>query len=164
MVRSSIVAAALVLALAACGSSQDRSGQARLPADPLALPEYDLTRYRDLIAGLAGTPLVVNFWGSWCGPCQEEAPHLRQASEEFEGRVQFLGVDMLDNRGAAREFIRRFDWRYPSIFDPDAEIRDGLGYFGQPITLIYDRRSEVAFNMPGAVDLELLRTEIRRVL
>jgi thiol-disulfide isomerase/thioredoxin len=164
MVRSSIVAVALVLALAACGGSQGPSQDARLPADPLALPEYDLARYRDLIAELAGTPLVVNFWGSWCDPCQEEAPHLHQVSQEFEGRVQFLGVDMLDNRGAAREFIGRFDWRYPSIFDPDAEIRDGLGYFGQPITLIYDRRGGVTKQTVGAVNAEFLREEIRKVL
>jgi hypothetical protein len=78
--------------------------------------------------------------------------------------VQFLGVDMLDNRGAAREFIREFGWRYPSVFDPDGEIRNGLGYLGQPITIIYDRRGEVAFDFVGAVDLELLRTEIRKVL
>jgi thiol-disulfide isomerase/thioredoxin len=164
MARTSIVALALVVALAACGGPQDRSVDARLPTDPLALPEYDLAGYRDLIAGLGGTPLVVNFWGSWCGPCQEEAPHLRQASEEFEGRVQFLGVDMLDNRGAAREFMRRFGWRYSSIFDPDPEIRDGLGYLGQPITLIYDRRGEVTNHTVGAVSAEFLREEIRKVL
>jgi thiol-disulfide isomerase/thioredoxin len=164
MARTSIVAVALVLTLAACGGLQDRSVDARLPTDPLTLPEYDLARYRDLIAELAGTPLVVNFWGSWCGPCEEEAPHLRKASEDFEGRVQFLGVDILDNRGAAREFMRRFDWRYPSVFDPDAEIRDGLGYFGQPITVIYDRRGDVANHTVGAVSAAFLREEIRKVL
>jgi thiol-disulfide isomerase/thioredoxin len=166
MARGLSLVVALGLALTACGGmAGDGDGRgAVLPSDPVALPEYDLALYRDLIAQLRGNPVVVNFWGSWCPPCEDEAPDLRRASEEFEERVQFLGVDMLDNRTAAREFIREFDWRYPSVFDPDGEIRNGLGYVGQPITLIYDRRGEVAFDIVGAVDLELLRTEIRKVL
>jgi thiol-disulfide isomerase/thioredoxin len=166
MARGLSLVVALGLALTSCGGmAGDGDGRgAVLPSDPMALPEYDLALYRDLIAQLRGNPVVVNFWGSWCPPCRDEAPHLRRASEEFDGRAQFLGVDMLDNRAAAREFIREFDWRYPSVFDPDGEIRNGLGYVGQPVTLIYDQRGEVAFDIVGAVDLELLRTEIRKVL
>jgi thiol-disulfide isomerase/thioredoxin len=107
---------------------------------------------------------VVNVWGSWCPPCQVEAPDLARVSREFEGQVQFLGVDILDDRTAAREFILRFDWPYPSVFDPEGEIRDRLGYLGQPITVIYDRRGDVAFEWTGVVNADLLRAEIGKVL
>lgn len=102
--------------------------------------------------------------GSWCPPCQVEAPDLALVSREFEGRVQFLGVDILDDRGSARDFILAFDWPYPSVFDPDGEIRDRLGYVGQPITVIYDRRGETAFQWAGTVTADLLRSEIRKAL
>jgi hypothetical protein len=50
------------------------------------------------------------------------------------------------------------------VFDPNDAIKSGLGYFGQPVTLVYDRRGELAFDWVGAVDADLLRREIRRVL
>ncbi len=153
---------ALALLPAGCGT--EPAAEVRLPEDPLELPEYDLARYRALIETLEGTPVVVNFWGSWCPPCEEEAPHLAEVSRELEGEVQFLGVDILDTREPAREFIRRYGWRYPSIFDPPAAIRDGLGYVGQPITLIYDRDGRLAWDKTGTIDAGELREAIAKLL
>jgi thiol-disulfide isomerase/thioredoxin len=101
-----------------------------LPTDAAALPEFDLPRYDELLGQLRGTPVVVNVWGSWCGPCRDEAPDLAAAHAEFGEDVQFLGVDILDARESARGFIAEFGWRYPSVFDPPAAIRDGLGCSG----------------------------------
>lgn len=159
-----------VLLLTACGSTAapPPDPEARpaifLPRDRLELPEFGFEEFRRLLVELRGTPVVVNIWASWCPPCLVEAPDLARVSREFEGRVQFLGVDILDDRRAAREFILRFDWPYPSVFDPNGEIRDRLGYIGQPITVIYDRRGDVAFEWTGTVTADLLRAEIRKVL
>lgn len=135
-----------------------------LPGDRLELPEFDPATFRALLAELQGTPVVVNIWGSWCPPCIAEAPDLAQVAGEFQGRVQFVGIDILDQRQAAREFIQRFDWQYPSVFDPTGAIRDGLGYVGQPVTLIYDRQGELSFEWNGVTTAEMLRREIRQVL
>jgi thiol-disulfide isomerase/thioredoxin len=135
-----------------------------LPESRVALPEYDLDTFRRMIEELHGTPVVVNFWGSWCPPCRVEAPDLAEAAKRYDGRVQFIGVDILDNRPAARDFILASDWQYPSVFDPQAEIRDGLGYVGQPITLIYDRDGTLAFEWNGIITLDLLGRELRKVL
>jgi cytochrome c biogenesis protein CcmG, thiol:disulfide interchange protein DsbE len=159
-----------LLLLTACGSAAGPSTdpEARpgthLPSDRLELPELGFQEFQTLLGELQGGPVVVNIWASWCPPCFVEAPELAQVSREFEGRVQFLGVDILDDRQAARKFIRRFDWRYPSVFDPDGEIRDRLGYIGQPITVLYDRGGDVAFEWTGTITADLLRAEIRKVL
>jgi thiol-disulfide isomerase/thioredoxin len=161
---------ALLLAavlLGSCGGGDggpSGGGGPLLPEDRLALPQYDLDQYRALISELEGKPVVVNVWGSWCPPCVVEAPHLAEVSAEFEGQVQFLGVDILDGKEAARDFILRYDWQYPSIFDPTAAIRDGLGYLGQPITIVYDRQGNVAWDHTGVIDAEMLREQIRAVL
>lgn len=166
--RSLLVGA--VLLLTACGSTAAPSSgpEARpatlFPGDRLELPELGFEEFQALLVELRGTPVVVNIWASWCPPCFVEAPELAQVSRELEGRVQFLGIDILDDRRAARQFIRRFDWPYPSVFDPNGEIRDGLGYIGQPITIVYDRRGEVAFEWTGAVTADLLEAEIDKVL
>jgi thiol-disulfide isomerase/thioredoxin len=167
MRRALLVALGAAFISTACGGSPDPAadGQAPvLPEDRLALPTYDLAAYHALLDRLRGKPVVVNFWGSWCPPCEAEAPGLAEVSSEFEGRVQFLGVDILDVRPAARRFILRFDWPYPSVFDPRAAIRDGLGYVGQPITLIYDAEGRLVFEWTGAVGEDQLRREIHKVL
>ena len=164
---------ALVLALAllagACASDRTAEPVAGsrvrlLPEDRLALPEFDLAKYQALLEELRGTPVVVNFWASWCAPCRIEAPGLARLAEGFEEQVQFLGVNILDDRRSARDFILEFDWQYPSVFDPTGEIRDGLGYIGQPITVIYDGNGDKTFEWTGVVSEDQLRREIRKII
>lgn len=135
-----------------------------LPTDAQALPDVDPERFEALLSQLRGTPVLVNVWGSWCGPCTREAPALRAASEKYGDRVQFLGIDILDDRPSAREFMSRYGWRYPSLFDVRGAVRDALGYIGQPITLIYDERGDLSFEWQGEVSGERLDAELQKVL
>lgn len=97
----------------------------------------DVAGYHQLLNGLRGAPVVVNVWASWCIPCNDEAPILRQGALAHPD-AQFLGVDILDSKAGAVGFIRRHAIPYPSVFDPPAAIRDSLGMLGQPDTLFYD--------------------------
>lgn len=135
-----------------------------LPTDAAALPEVDLAAYETLIGQLRGTPVVVNIWGSWCGPCREEAGTLADAHARYGDRVQFLGVDILDSRAAARDFMREFGWTYPSLFDPPGAVRDGLGLLGQPVTLFYDRSGELADGWTGPIPPKELDRRIEAIV
>jgi cytochrome c biogenesis protein CcmG/thiol:disulfide interchange protein DsbE len=173
MKRWHLLAIAGALLLSACAERVEpsRGGMATspteaplIPKDRLALPEFDLVRFQSMLAQLHGTPVVVNIWAAWCPPCREEAPGLTDIAREFEEKVQFVGVDILDNRVDARKFILEFEWPYPHVFDPDAEIRDGLGYLGQPVTIIYNSDGEMVFDWEGAITEDMLRREIRKVI
>lgn len=164
------MASVVSLILAGCaersplgGSPASPKPATLLPRDRLALPEFDLAMFQQLLGELRGTPVVVNIWAAWCPPCRNEAPALAKVSREFQGRVQFLGVDILDVRADARAFIKEFDWPYPHVFDPDGEIRDGLGYIGQPVTIIYDRDGRKVFEWDGEITQDMLRREVRKV-
>lgn len=113
-----------------------------LPTDRYELPEFSAAGFQALLRELRGTPVVVNFWASWCEPCLEEGPHLAAAAREFGDRVQFLGVDIMDDRASAQFFIRQFNWPYPSVFDPLGAIQSSFGFLGQPVTVFYDRDGE----------------------
>lgn len=154
----------VALLLVACGGGGGDPANVSLPEDRLELPEFDYEGYQALLTKLEGRPVVVNFWGSWCIPCQDEAPFLAELSHEYEGRVQFLGVNMVDARGPARDFIEEYDLPYPSIFDARDTIRTGLGYLGQPITLLYDGAGEIVWEHVGTASEEELREEIEHVL
>jgi len=135
-----------------------------LPTDVYALPTFDFGTYQQLLGQLRGTPVVVNIWASWCGPCRLEGPHLAAAADTYGPRVQFLGVDILDSRPSARAFMQEFRWDYPSVFDPQGDIRDRLGFIGQPVTLFYDASGDLVSSWQGAITPDVLASRIRQIL
>jgi cytochrome c biogenesis protein CcmG/thiol:disulfide interchange protein DsbE len=158
-----VVTVAVLLALRGGAPAPTRARL--LPASPTQLPSADPTTFRRLLAQLKGKPVVVNFWGSWCGPCRQEAPRLAAAAREFSGRVQFLGVDVLEtSRTPARAFIREFGWPYPSVFDVPASIEGSLGMSGQPVTVFFDAAGRQVFIRSGAVKDDEIRSELEKIL
>jgi thiol-disulfide isomerase/thioredoxin len=175
--RSVVIAISMLLPLVACS----QIGQAPSPhspsieavgvaSEPLLpsyadeLPSFNYAMFEALGAQLDGTPVVVNIWSSWCGPCVKEAPRLAAAAERYSRRVQFIGVDIRDARGAAQRFIEHYAIPYPNLFDPAGEIRDRLGFVGQPETLFYDVHGNVVSTWIGAVPPDELRRRLAEIL
>ncbi len=161
--RGLLIGTLIALLAAACSTTSGHSPPPQgplLPSSPTALPEFDPARFSELLAQLRGKPVVINIWASWCGPCLVEAPDLAAASREFQGKVQFVGVDVLDQLGPARAFIRKYGWSFPSVFDPQARIRTNLGFIGQPETIVLDRAGKRVFTQSGAITLDVLRKEL----
>jgi thiol-disulfide isomerase/thioredoxin len=137
-----------------------------LPTTAFALPSVTPERFAALLSQLRGTPVVLNVWGSWCGPCREEGPRLAAAGRRYGRRVQFLGLDVKDEAGPARTFIRSEGWTYPSVFDPtpNAAVELQLGYFAQPVTVFYAADGRKVDVVSGPVSSSDLSTGIRRIL
>ncbi|GGL36092.1 hypothetical protein GCM10010095_21660 [Streptomyces anthocyanicus] len=100
------------------------------------------------IATMRGDVVVINIWGSWCAPCRKEAPELRKLAEKTEPLgVHFLGIDIRDNRTAAKAFERNFGITYPSIYDPGSRTVTGfkqLAARAVPTTYVLDKQGRVA--------------------
>jgi thiol-disulfide isomerase/thioredoxin len=101
-----------------------------------------------------GAVVVLNFWGSWCTPCREEAPAFGALARHFSGAgVRFVGVDIRDNAPSAEAFMRTFRISYPSLNDPnDAIALDFNGTVppaGIPTTLVIDRSGRIAARIIG---------------
>jgi len=100
---------------------------------------------------LRGTPVVVNKWASWCGPCRFEFPWFQSLAEKRGGQIAFLGVNSNDSDGSARTFLSELPLPYPSYTDPDLHIAQDLGGPPQafPTTSFYDRSGKLVFTHPG---------------
>lgn len=104
------------------------------------------------LAGLRGTPLVINVWAQWCGPCRAEAPFLTEAAKSTAGRVQFLGIDYDDPYpDLAVEFAQQAGWRYPQLVDPDKTSGPDLRVIGPPQTILVDADGRIVHRHPGQV-------------
>jgi thiol-disulfide isomerase/thioredoxin len=116
------------------------------------------------LASLRGSPVVVNQWASWCGPCRYEFPFFARLARKYAGRVAFVGVDSQDNRSDARAFLRRLPVPYPHYYDRDASIaRIFRGAQAWPTTAFYDAAGQLASTHLGAYATQRkLEADIRR--
>ena len=131
---------------------EDRQEAPTTAADVLGA-EDDLS-----LADFRGQVVVVNFWGSWCGPCRREQPELNAAYEQLRPLdVAFVGVDLQDPEANALAHEEEFAMPYPSIFDPAssfaAKLR-GVSPSTIPSTVLLDRQGRVAVRIIGETDAE----------
>ncbi len=137
---------------AAQKAPRDIAGQ---PAPNLTIPSLPNGREIRLV-GQRGTPLVLNFWASWCVPCRQEAPVLNAASRQYDGRVLFLGADIQDSEQPAREYLAEFQVPYPAGPITHGSARD-YGVTAPPETYFIDRQGTIAARVTGAVDAKRLQ-------
>lgn len=96
------------------------------------------------LARLRGTPMVINIWAQWCGPCRKEAPYLAEVSAAAKGKVRFLGIDYTDPRPElAIAFAQEAGWTYPQLEDPEAGTRVPLKIPGPPVTIFVDAHGAI---------------------
>lgn len=116
------------------------------------------------LAALRGHPVVVNEWASWCPPCRQEFPLFAAAAVRFGTRVAFVGLNVNDDAGSARQFLSRDPVSYPSYTDDGGRTADWLGRsIGLPTTVFLDSAGKVTSVHVGEYhDGSALAGDIRR--
>ena len=109
---------------------------------------------------LRGTPVVLNFWASWCIPCKEEAPYLAAAAKAYGSDVAFLGLDIQDFVQDARRFLDRLDVPYPSVRDGSNRAYTAYGLTGVPETYYIDARGRIVAHVTGALSRDKLERDL----
>ena len=110
--------------------------------------------------------IVLNFWGSWCSVCQQEAPALSVAARQFKpSGVQFVGVDVEDNSASAKAYMQQYGLLYPSLSDPGdliaAEFNRLMPINAFPSTLVISPDGRIAGRVIGAASVQDLHRLIK---
>ncbi|WP_338068842.1 TlpA disulfide reductase family protein [Cellulomonas endophytica] len=116
-----------------------------------------------------GDVVVVNTWYAACPPCRVEAPDLAAAATDYADQgVRFIGINGVDDAGAAQPFERSFQIPYPSIADTDgtaiAALQGSVPVEAVPTTVVLDRQGRVSGRILGLADATILRGLIDDVL
>ena len=121
------------------------------PGDPAPSVEAPTLAGDGVIAleDLRGKPVLVNFWASWCVPCEAEAGYLEAAHRAYGEEVHFLGVNVKDAHSDAMAFVDRYDVSYRQVRDESLEWYEAFGLTGQPETFLIDAEGEVVEHVTG---------------
>jgi len=150
-----VIWGALSVLLIFVGIGMRRAQQGTIqPGD--MVPDFSLALYSGYeyegkdtlpLADVRGKVLLINFWASWCKPCEQEAAALEAAWKHYApgGQVVFLGVDYVDTEPAARAFMRKFGNTYPNGADLGTSISQMFRIKGVPETFILDQEGELRY-------------------
>jgi thiol-disulfide isomerase/thioredoxin len=117
------------------------------------------------ILSASDSPVVLNVWASWCGPCRSEAPLLRAAVGEHGNEVTFLGIDVRDSQDGARAFIAEFGLEgFTHLFDATGAVPNDLGGFGVPLTFFFRPGGDLSLLHSGVIDERTLALQIDELL
>lgn len=163
--RGQLAAAGCLVVLAALAVAGITAAASGHPA-ATALPRAKNFRLRALnhpgtvsLAAYRGRPVIINFFASWCAPCQRETPLLARYYASQHGRVAVIGVDANDKPAAALRFLRSKGVRYPVASDPfPASTATSYGVAALPQTFFLNARHEIVRHLFGPVTLRQLTT------
>ena len=124
------------------------------------LPRDLLSGRAVTLASLRGRPVFVNFWASWCDPCNREAPALERFASLATERYAVVGIDLNDTPGSARRFIRRFGLTYPILRADGPRISSSFRFATLPTTYVIDGRGRIAATLEGPQTVASLRAAL----
>ncbi|MEW6406154.1 MAG: redoxin domain-containing protein, partial [Chloroflexota bacterium] len=103
------------------------------------------------LSDLRGKVVVLNFWASWCKPCEQEAAEMQETWEYYEptGQVVFLGADYVDTEPEARVYLKKYGITYPNGPDMGTEISQMFRIKGVPETYFIDQEGVVQYVQVG---------------
>ncbi|MGH3281859.1 MAG: TlpA family protein disulfide reductase [Trebonia sp.] len=161
-VISSLVAAGAAAVIAV---SLATSGGAAARSDPAA-PGFTLAALgqpgkKVSLGQYQGRPVIINFWASWCEPCQQETPLLASWYKQQHGQVVMLGLDENDSATSALSFARAKGVTYPIGFDPNVTVASAFGVDGLPQTFFLNAQHRIVDHILGAATKAKLAEGLR---
>ena len=157
------------VAIGVSAASAERSASGELGGRPAA-PAFSLERLDGETFALEearGRPVVLNFWATWCGPCEVETPVKKQLATELGDRAAFVGVNLTTSEGGVdtvRDYVDEFGIEYPIVLDTRGAVQQLYGVRGTPTTYIIDAEGRVVHRFMGAMSYQDMMRRLRPLL
>jgi peroxiredoxin len=170
--RVIILLAAFLLGVAWILESRERVAGAEpvLESAPIAgyaAPDFTLQSTNGETVSLSdfrGTPLVLNFWATWCPPCRAEIPFFQSASQKYNGQVAILGVNDGERPDTVLDFVGDYGMTYPVLLDTGSAVSVRYRVTALPTTVFINADGVIAELFPGIINEAVLEDRIESLI
>ena len=109
--------------------------------------------------------MYLNFFATWCPPCNEEAPSIAKLDARYKSRgLVVLGIDELEDQQKAKQFLDKYHLPYSAVIDTDGKTGRDYGAVGLPVHVFIDRSGTVATFRLGEMNPAEIETAIKGIL
>ena len=119
------------------------------PAPDFQLETLDGTSIK--LADLRGHPVLINFWATWCGPCQQEMPLIEQYYQKYKPDLVVLAVNSDEPKADVQTFVTNFNLSFPVLLDPDYKVEDLYRVRAFPTTFFVDKSGTIRYQQIGVL-------------
>jgi len=114
------------------------------------------------LASFKGKAVMLNFWASWCDPCQHEAPLLQATWQRVQSQgIVFLGIDYEDTQSDGLNFLHTYGVTYPNVVDTHGSVAVPYGVTGLPVTFFIDRQGVIVNKVTGELSEHMLESNLQ---
>lgn len=133
------------------------------------VPTFTLPSFPDnkpiSLADYQGKPLLINFWASWCPPCQAETPDLVKAYAKYGDKVQFIGVDLAsqDTMSDVTAFVNKYGMKYPLALDTKGAVAEQYQVMAIPTSFFVNREGIIVDLIVGPLTPQILEKSLQKI-
>ena len=129
-------------------------------------PEFELqtlTGSRLRLSDMKGKVVLLNFWATWCAPCQQEMPLLQSRASRYPTDLVLLGIDFNENPSVVQDFVTNLNITFPILLDPGSKVQDLYRVRGYPTTLILDGQGIIRVVQIGELSGTMLDNYLKKL-
>lgn len=146
-------------------ASQEIATNAKLIGKQIAeVDMFDLNGQMISTASYVGAPTIFNIWYSTCEPCRRELPVLAETAKQFDGQVQFVGINIKDTKEVAKEFADRYGVEFATLLDANGKFISALEIGTAPVTLAVDAQGKIVDQVAGEISADRLNALVSALL